>query len=113
HHYPEARTHSGPGPADAPGPDTDGIFGEREPGRAPIGGLTMPVGQYCVKLNLTEESFHANMDEERSLPGGGFWAWVLESDLRFEVRAPLSRASCSGCLPGPHEGLTALWRRRS
>ncbi|MGD9498216.1 MAG: hypothetical protein AB7Y46_18090, partial [Armatimonadota bacterium] len=80
-YYPVERTHYGYGPDVAPGPETVGIFGEWEPGRAPIGGLTMPAGQYCVELNLTEESFHANMDEERSLSGGGFWAWVLESDL--------------------------------
>jgi len=88
-----------------------GIFGEWEPDRPEVGALRLPPGEYAVRLNLTEESFHANFDEERMLVYGGFWAWVLEADLRFEVRPPVSRASRPGSIPGPHQGLTALWRR--
>ncbi len=62
-----------------------GMFGEWEPGRADLGEARLPPGTYSVKLNLTEETFHANLDEARELPGGGFWALVLESDIEFEV----------------------------
>lgn len=63
-----------------------GVFAEWEPDRPKIGRVRLPAGRYHVGLNLTEESFHANLGEERALEGGGFWAWVLESELRFEVR---------------------------
>ena len=89
-----------------------GLFGEWEPDRPLPGQLRMPPGRYHVGLNLTEETFHANLGENRALEGGGFWAWVLEAELEFEVRPSISRASCSGCLPGPHEGTAALWQRR-
>lgn len=62
------------------------LFAEWEPDRPKIGRLCLPPGEYEVAMNLTEESFHANMDEERALDGGGFWAWVLQSELQFEVR---------------------------
>lgn len=88
-----------------------GLFAEWEPDRPPIGEVKLPPGEYRVALNLTEESFHDNMDDERALEGGGFWAWVLQAELGFEVRGPVSRASCPACLPGPHEGTSALWRR--
>ncbi len=88
-----------------------GLFAEWEPDRPAIGELRLPPGEYRVALNLTEESFHDNMDDERALEGGGFWAWVLEAELGFEVRRPISRASCPGCIPGPHEGTGTLWRR--
>lgn len=88
-----------------------GVFGEWEPGRPPLGRVRLPAGEYEVGLNLTEETFHANLGEERALEGGGFWPWVLEAELRFEIRPAISRASCSGCIPGPHEGQGGLWQR--
>ena len=88
-----------------------GMFAEWEPGRPAIGEVRLPPGDYRVQLNLTEESFHDNMDDERALAGGGFWAWVLDADLAFEVRPAISRASCPGCIPGPSAGRTALWRQ--
>lgn len=63
-----------------------GLFGEWEPDRPWIGEARLAPGAYHVGMNLTEESFHANMDEERALEDGGFWAWVLQSELQFEVR---------------------------
>jgi hypothetical protein len=63
-----------------------GLFGEWEPDRPEVGEARLAAGSYEVGLNLTEESFHANMDEERTLEGGGFWAWVLQSEVQFEVR---------------------------
>lgn len=84
-------------------PQDVGLFAEWEPGRPPLGRVRLPAGEYEVGLNLTEETFHANLGEARALEGGGFWPWVLEAELRFEVRRAISRASCSGCLPGPHE----------
>lgn len=63
-----------------------GLFGEWEPDRPRIGEARLAPGAYHVGMNLTEESFHANMDEKRALEGGGFWAWVLQSELQFEVR---------------------------
>ncbi len=62
-----------------------GIFAEWEPDRPKRGELRLPAGSYEVGLNVTEESFHANLGEDRALEGGGFWAWVLQSELRFEV----------------------------
>ncbi len=63
-----------------------GLFGEWEPGRPPLGQVRLPAGRYDVGLNLTEETFHANLGEARTLEGGGFWPWVLEAELSFEVR---------------------------
>ncbi len=63
-----------------------GLFGEWEPDRPNIGQVRLPAGSYHVGLNLTEETFHANLGETRALEGGGFWALVLQSELRFEVR---------------------------
>jgi len=63
-----------------------GLFGEWEPDRPGVGSLRLPPGEYICRLNVTEESFHDNMDEGRTLEGGGFWAWVLDAALRFEVR---------------------------
>ena len=62
-----------------------GIFAEWEPDRPKIGEVRLPPGRYEVGLNVTEESFHANLGEDRALEAGGFWAWVLQSELRFEV----------------------------
>jgi hypothetical protein len=73
-------------PATASTEERVGIFGEWEPERARVGEARLAPGTYEVGFNLTEESFHDNMDEERMLPGGGFWAWVLQSQLQFEVR---------------------------
>lgn len=99
-------------PADLAGTVADeGMFAEWEPERPAIGRVRLPPGEYRVQLNLTEESFHDNMDDERALDGGGFWAWVLTADLAFEVLPPISRASCPGCIPGPSADRTALWRR--
>lgn len=61
------------------------IFGEWEPGRADLGEASLPAGRYAVNLNITEETFHANLDEARELAGGGFWAQVLEAAVEFEV----------------------------
>ena len=66
-------------------PEPIGLYGEWEPGRPRIGSVSLPPGEYHVRLDLTEESFHANLDEENPVEGGGLWAWVLESDLRFTV----------------------------
>ncbi len=63
-----------------------GLFGEWEPDRPPIGEVRLAAGSYHVGLNLTEETFHANLGEDRELAGGGFWAWVLQSELIFEVQ---------------------------
>jgi len=63
-----------------------GLFGEWEPDRPQIGHVRLPAGSYEVGLNLTEETFHANLGEARALEGGGLWAWVLQSELRFEVQ---------------------------
>jgi len=90
-----------------------GLFGEWEPDRPPLGQLRLSAGEYEVGLNLTEETFHANLGEGRTLEGGGFWPWVLEAKLTFRIHRAVSRASCSGCLPGPHEEQGGLWRRRS
>ncbi len=87
-----------------------GMFAEWEPDRPAIGEVRLPPGEYRVQFNLTEESFHDNMDAERALEGGGFWAWVLEADLAFEVQPAVSRASCPGCVPGPSADRAALWR---
>jgi len=73
-------------PAAAEARQQVGIFGEWEPDRPRIGSARLAPGSYHVGMNLTEESFHDNMDEERELEGGGFWAWVLQSELQFEVR---------------------------
>lgn len=88
-----------------------GLFAEWEPGRPLPGAVRLPAGTYEVALNLTEETFHANLGEARVLEGGGFWPWVLEAELGFEVHRAISRASCSGCLPGPHAQQGGLWRR--
>lgn len=60
-----------------------GLYGEWEPGRARIGLLRLPIGEYSVRLNLTEESFHANLNED--VEAGGLWAWVLDGGLQFTV----------------------------
>ena len=86
------------------------VYGEWEPTRAPVGRLRVPPGEYHVRLDLTEETWHANM-VDRELAGGGFWAWVLEGELLFTVRdepVQISRASCPGCIPGPHAGMGRL-----
>jgi len=88
-----------------------GMFAEWEPDRPAIGRVRLFPGEYRVLLNVTEESFHDNMDDERVLAGGGFWAWVLEADLAFDVRPAVSRAGCPGCIPGPSADRTALWRQ--
>lgn len=101
-------------PADARTSAEIGVYGEWEPTRAKIGRLVVPPGEYQVRLNLTEETWHANMPE-REVALGGFWPWVLDADLRFTVAdqpAQISRASCPGCLPGPHSGTGLLWFRR-
>jgi hypothetical protein len=60
------------------------VFAEWEPTRAAIGDLVVPSGEYRVRFNLTEESWHANLgDREQEL--GGQWAWVLDADLLFTV----------------------------
>ncbi|MCD6362122.1 MAG: hypothetical protein J7M38_14790 [Armatimonadetes bacterium] len=100
-------------PDERTGTEEVGVYGEQEPGRAPIGRLVLPPGEYRVRLNLTEETWHANMSE-RELEWGGFWAWVMDADLRFTVSgdvAQISRASCPGCVPGPHCGAGLLWFR--
>ncbi|MGI5816737.1 MAG: hypothetical protein ACOX9R_01435 [Armatimonadota bacterium] len=61
------------------------LFAEWEPDRPRIGDARPAYGRYHVGLNLTEESFHDNMDGPRMLESGGFWARVLQSDLQFEV----------------------------
>lgn len=63
-----------------------GIFAEWEPERPVPGAVSLPPGDYVVRFNLTEETFHANLDERRMLEGAGFWALVLDGELRFEVR---------------------------
>ncbi|MFO8081799.1 MAG: hypothetical protein R6V07_16040 [Armatimonadota bacterium] len=74
-------------PAIASTDERVGLFGEWEPDRPLIGEARLAPGTWEVGFNLTEESFHDNMDEERMLPGGGFWAWVMQSELQFEVRS--------------------------
>lgn len=64
-----------------------GLYAEWAPDRPLIGEARLAPGAYHVGMNLTEESFHDNMDEERMLPGGGFWARVLQAELQFEVSA--------------------------
>ena len=60
------------------------IYGEWEPGRAPVGKLKLPPGEYCASLLLTEESFHSSGP-------GGMWASALITDpIRF-VLVPLER----------------------
>ncbi len=60
-----------------------GLYGEWEPDRRAIGLVRLPVGEYSVRLNLTEESFHANLNDE--VEAGGLWAWVLDGALQFTV----------------------------
>lgn len=66
---------------------TVGVYAEWEPDRPTPGTLTLPVGTYPVKLNLTEESFHDNLGN--TVPFGGFWAQVYEGDLTFTA-SPLA-----------------------
>ncbi|MFW5866919.1 MAG: hypothetical protein ACOCX2_03820 [Armatimonadota bacterium] len=63
-----------------------GIFAEWEPDRPEIGEARLAPGGYHVGMNLTEESFHDNLGDDRTLEGGGCWAWVLQSELQFQVR---------------------------
>lgn len=88
-----------------PAAERVGIFAEWEPDRPGVGEVHLPPGDYACTLTLTEESFHANMDEERAVEGGGLWAWVLEGDLRFEVAAEATRASLPAPGDGSHEGM--------
>lgn len=60
-----------------------GLFAEGEPNRPAPGEARLPAGEYSVWLNITEESFHDNLGTE--VFGGGFWAQVLETNLRFTV----------------------------
>jgi hypothetical protein len=60
---------------------TVGVYAEWEPGRPTPGTLSLPVGTYPVRFNITEESFHDNLGN--TVPFGGFWAQVYEGDLTF------------------------------
>ena len=91
------------------------LYGEWEPTRPRMGSAALPVGDYYVRLNLTEESFHANLKEE--LQYGGRWAWVLHSDLRFtvgeeEAAAEMSEPNRRASLPRRRAGLISLFRQR-
>ncbi len=80
-----------------------GLYSEWEPARPPIGSVRLPPGEYHVRLNLTEESFHANLSEENTLEGGGLWAWVLEGDLQFQVNGvPTPRSKVIGATRRSH-----------
>lgn len=70
-----------------------GLYGEWEPGRARMGAVALPPGDYRVRMNVTEESFHANLHEE--VEAGGLWAWVLEGDLEFQVCEPARERAAS------------------
>lgn len=59
------------------------VYAEWERTRPKPGQVQLAAGEYDVKLNLTEESFHANLTYP--LEEGGFWAQVLAGDLQFEV----------------------------
>jgi hypothetical protein len=65
---------------------TVGVYAEGEPGRPAPGTLVMPYGVYPITLNITEESFHDNMQYPRiTRRYGGFWAQVLEGNLTFQM----------------------------
>jgi len=92
---------------DVGGGGEEAVFGEWEPARATVGKLGVPAGEYRVRMNLTEETWHSNLGD-RTQELGGHWAWVLDGDLQFtvsdEAACEVSQASCPGCLPGPNGG---------
>jgi len=59
------------------------VYAEWESTRPKPGQVQLATGDYDVNLNLTEESFHANLTY--TLDKGGFWAQVLAGDLQFKV----------------------------
>lgn len=69
------------------------LFAEAEPTRPRPGRVTLPAGPYPVWFNITEESFHDNL--ESSAPGGGFWAQVLQGAI------PVADASDAAALDRP------------
>ena len=74
-----------PDPAQSPAYDQDHpsaevtLFGEWE--RLPVGGATLPPGDYDCHLMLTEESFHSSGGKR-----AGCWAEALVGDLTFNLR---------------------------
>jgi len=78
-------------------PDAVGLYGEWEPGRDIPGEAELPVGDYCVRLVLTEESFH-----QSGL--GGNWESVMSNDtINFNL-FPLNSGllDCRVFLEGPY-----------
>ena len=59
------------------------IFPEWEVNRPLPGMVRLPPGEYDILLDITEESFHANLRDPHPL--GGFWARVLAETVRFTV----------------------------
>ena len=59
------------------------IFPEWEVNRPLPGEVRLPPGEYEALLDITEESFHANLPEPDEL--GGFWARALADTVRFTV----------------------------
>jgi len=58
---------------------TQNVFGEWE--RLPVGGVTLPLGDYEGQLMLTEESFHGS-----GLAGG--WAAAMGGQVTFRIGSP-------------------------
>ncbi len=88
--------------ADQGGVAEVGVYGEWEPGRPRIGRVQLCAGEYPAWFNLTEESWHANMPGRESALGG-YWAWVMDADIRFWHFSSLSgtsRDARPGCLLG-------------
>lgn len=57
-----------------------GLWGQHEPGRAPVGEASLPAGDYDVRFLLTEESFHQS-------DLGGYWAGAMvHNDIEFTIR---------------------------
>ncbi len=76
------------------------VFAEGEsPGTRPKpGDVRLPDGIYPVNFNLTEESFHDNLNN--TVEYGGFWAQVLESPITFIVGTGGSTPGDTGCIAG-------------
>jgi hypothetical protein len=69
---------------DADGTDgTEAIYAQWEPNRPLPGQVELPAGSYPVWFDVTEESFHANLNYRQPL--GGRWAQVLRGDVQFTV----------------------------
>ena len=95
-------------PADARTSAEIGVYGEWEPTRAKIGRLVVPPGEYQVRLNLTEETWHANSPSRES-------PWALSGlgagrDLRLRSRtaAQISGRAVPAACP-PALGHRLLW----